>query len=64
MQQHPWWQTALKNLKIDDVVVIQEFTPPSAWQLGRVFGVRPGADGLVRVAHVHHISKMQIFVAL
>ncbi len=52
MQQRTLWRTALKNLKVDDVVVIQESTPPSAWRLGRVVGIRPGADGLVRVAQV------------
>ncbi len=49
MQQRSQWRTALKNLKVDDIVVIQESTPPSAWRLGRVIGVCPGADGLVRV---------------
>ncbi len=52
MQQRPRWRTAVRNLKIDDIVVIQEATPPSAWRLGRIVGVRPGADGLVRVAQV------------
>ncbi len=52
MQQRAGWRTALKNLKIDDIVVIQESTPLSTWQLGRVVGVRPGASGLVKVVQV------------
>ncbi len=27
-------------------------TPPSAWRLGRIVGICPGADGLVRVSQV------------
>ncbi len=52
MQQRSKWCAVLKNLKVDDSVVIQEPTPPSSWRLGRVVEVRLGADGLVRVARV------------
>ncbi len=52
LQQRPKWKVALRNVKVDDVVVVQESTPPSTWRLGRVVEVRPGADGLVRAVRV------------
>ncbi len=52
MQQRPKWCVVLKNLRVGDVVVIQEPILPSSWRLGRIVEVRPGADGLVRVARV------------
>ncbi len=52
MQQRPKLRTALRNIKVGEVVIIQEPTPPAFWRLGRVVGVRPGADGLVRVVQV------------
>ncbi len=60
MQQRPCWRLALKNLKIEDVVVIQELTPPSSWRLGRVVEVRSGAERLVRVARVR-VSSGAVF---
>ncbi len=52
LQQRPKRRVALRNLGVGDVVVIREPTPPAAWRLGRVVEVRPGSDGLVRVAHI------------
>ncbi len=46
MQQRPKWRTALRNLKVDDVI-IQEATPPSTCRFGRIVEVRLGPDGLV-----------------
>ncbi len=57
MQQRSRWRAVLKNLKVDNLVVIQEPTPLSSWRLGRVVEVRPGADGLVRVARIQVASE-------
>lgn len=36
----------------DMVVVIDNQRPPPSWRLGRILDVKPGTDGVVRVARV------------
>jgi hypothetical protein len=40
------WQK--DNVKLGDLVLLMEETPPTLWRMGRVDAVHPGADGLVR----------------
>lgn len=50
VRQRQKWRLLRENLKVDDVVVIQEKKlPPNSWLLARVVEVHCGADGLVRV---------------
>lgn len=53
MQQRPkWHQKAEKTLKIGDLVLIHEESPPLVWKIGRIMELFPGPDGLPRVASV------------
>ena len=47
------WRFPARNVTVDDVVILQERgMVPTEWPLGRVVGVHPGQDGLVRVVSV------------
>ncbi|KAF0724709.1 Uncharacterized protein FWK35_00038057, partial [Aphis craccivora] len=53
LQARTKWTNDVPNLKDGDMVVIKDNqSPPTAWRLGRVLSVMPGADGVVRVARV------------
>ncbi|CAI6370980.1 unnamed protein product [Macrosiphum euphorbiae] len=53
LQARTKWTNNVPNLKDGDMVVIKDNqSPPTAWRLGRVLSVMPGADGVVRVARV------------
>lgn len=52
LQQRLKWNTSSQNLKIGDMVLVHQPTPPLTWPLARIEGVSPGADGVVRVVHL------------
>ena len=53
LQTRQKWLESKDNLKVGDIVLIKdESTPRNLWPLARVVSVHPGADGLVRSAHV------------
>lgn len=53
LQQRSKWRTNHSQLKIGDLVLIQEDnTSPLNWRLGRVAALFPGSDGLSRVADI------------
>lgn len=53
IQQSMKWNTAQHNVKINDMVIIKDDRlPPTRWLLGRIVGVTPGNDGLVRVVKI------------
>ena len=50
----PKWTQVVKDLKIDDVVlIVQQNLPRGQWPLGRILNTFPGKDGHDRVAQVH-----------
>lgn len=50
LRQRSKWKVAVKNLKINDVVmIIEKKLPPNSWLLGKIIDTNPGQDGLVRV---------------
>ena len=47
------WLCREENVKEGDIVlVIDPSTPRRNWKVGRIVGVHPGGDGLVRVVDV------------
>lgn len=53
LQQRPKWCREETNLKIGDMVLVQDDRfSSSKWPLGRIVDVHPGADQLVRVVSV------------
>ena len=47
------WFDREKHLKDGDIVlVVDADSPRKNWKVGRIVGVHPGSDGLVRVANV------------
>lgn len=61
LSQRTKWKTETQNLKINDSVIVKEDNiPPSRWQLGRIVGIHPGKDGLVRIVQVR--TKSGIYV--
>lgn len=58
--QNRWrWQKPQRELKIGDMVLIQdENLPPMKWSLGRILSVFPGNDQHVRVAEVRTPSTV------
>lgn len=54
LQQRSKWSRRQENVKIGDLVLLHEpNAPPLSWRLGRITSVSPGADGLIRVVHLH-----------
>lgn len=54
LQSRSKWRINKGNLKVGDVVLIQEDNlPPLCWRLGRVSRLFPGPDGISRVADVN-----------
>lgn len=50
LQQRSKWTKHTPNIKIDDIVLIHENSPPQTWPRGRVIATHPGSDGVTRVA--------------
>jgi len=49
LQQKGKWTKDSPNLKVDDLVLLHDNSPPQTWRLGRVISTHPGKDGIVRV---------------
>lgn len=52
LQQRAKWRVQGRNLRLDDLVLIRDESPPLYWRLGRVSKLFPGPDGVPRVADV------------
>ncbi|KAG5877862.1 hypothetical protein JTB14_036438 [Gonioctena quinquepunctata] len=53
LQQRFRWKLAQSNITTEALVLLKEDNvPPMKWLLGRVVGVHPGSDGIVRVVSV------------
>lgn len=53
LQQRSKWLRTKRNLKVNDLVLLQEDNlPPMKWSLGRIAQVFPGSDGAIRVVEV------------
>lgn len=53
LQQRPKWCASKPNLKIGELVLVQDDRCPSSrWPLGRIIDTHPGADGCIRVVTV------------
>lgn len=49
MAQRPKWRNEVRNLQLNDLVVVKEDNlAPSSWSYGRIIQTLPGPDGLVR----------------
>ena len=61
LQQRPKkYQTVSHQPKINDVVLLKEDnTPPTFWNIGRIMQIHPGTDNIVRVVTVK--AKNAIF---
>ncbi|XP_054259401.1 uncharacterized protein LOC128984138 [Macrosteles quadrilineatus] len=56
-QQRSKWCKNSQNLKIGDLVLVHDSSPPLNWPLARKTGIHPGKDGIVRVVDL----KTQVF---
>lgn len=53
LQQRAKWTKQIPNLQIGDLVLIKEENlPPLQWRSGRISGLHPGSDGVVRVVEI------------
>ncbi|XP_051166513.1 uncharacterized protein LOC127284859 [Leptopilina boulardi] len=53
LQQRTKWFSARPNIKVGDIVLIKnEDSPPSKWDLARIIKCISGRDGVVRVVHL------------
>lgn len=52
LQQRTKWRVKGRDLRMDDLVLIKDESPPLCWRLGRVTKLFPGPDGITRVADV------------
>ncbi|XP_055314000.1 uncharacterized protein LOC129575097 [Sitodiplosis mosellana] len=53
MQVRTKWQDQQPNLNIDDLVLIKDDRfPVNQWPMGRIIGIHPGADKLVRAVSI------------
>lgn len=52
LQQRNKWMWEKDNVKVGDLVLIIEESPPSTWRMGRIIETVKDDDGLVRVATV------------
>lgn len=58
LQPRGKWEEASEDLQVGNIVVIRhENLPPSQWRIGRITGVHPGSDGLVRNATILYPSR-------
>ncbi|XP_023812859.1 uncharacterized protein LOC111947690 [Oryzias latipes] len=49
LQQRQKWQNSTRNLKVNDIVILQDdSTPRNEWKLARVLKTYPSEDGIVR----------------
>lgn len=47
------WFHSISNLKIGDLILVVDYSVPrGCWPLGRVLGVFPGQDNIVRSAEI------------
>ena len=46
------WLVPKRNLKIEDIVIIQEEAPRNEWPLGKIVAVTPDQQGLVRSVRI------------
>lgn len=53
LQEKSKWNRQVPNLKIGDLVILKESTPPLTWSTARVIDTISGTDGNVRVAQIH-----------
>ncbi|XP_062533183.1 uncharacterized protein LOC134202151 [Armigeres subalbatus] len=57
LQKRYRWTEELDNVMVGSIVALKdEKLPPQKWSLGRILAIRPGHDGLVRVATVRTSS--------
>lgn len=57
LQQRPKWCKEMPNLKVNEMVLVQDDRLPSSkWPLGRIIELHPGSDGLVRVVTVKTVT--------
>lgn len=52
LQQRPKWMRQNPNIQVGDIVLLKEDCSPLSWPLAKVIAVRPGEDGVVRVATI------------
>ncbi|GFS86561.1 integrase catalytic domain-containing protein [Trichonephila clavipes] len=53
LQARKKWKLPLSNLKLGQLVMLKEPSKiPMEWTLGRIEGIHPGSDGLVRVIRI------------
>lgn len=52
LQNRPKWHSPRENLKVGDLVLIHQTSPPLTWPRGRITALYPGSDGIPRVAEV------------
>ena len=53
LQQRQKWNTVRNNLQVGDIVLIKDpDVKRNQWPMGRIVGVFPGKDGLVRKVSV------------
>lgn len=58
LQQRPKWKQQHDNLEVGQLVLLMEDnTPPTEWNLGRIIKVFPGADKKVRCAEIMKIES-------
>ncbi|XP_054287856.1 uncharacterized protein LOC129003584 [Macrosteles quadrilineatus] len=52
LHQRVKWTEQNSNLRIGDLALVHQPTPPLSWPLARIVGVSPGKDEVVRVVHL------------
>lgn len=58
LQERRKWNKHVTNLKVGDLVIIQEPNlPPLQWKTGRITKIFPGSDGTVRVVEMKTASQ-------
>lgn len=55
------WTTGSKSIAVGDVVIVkEENTPPTKWNMARVITIHPGRDGIARVSTIQLANGTQI----
>ena len=52
LRKYAKWHNAHRNIKIGDIVILQEDNKTTKWLLARIISVHPGSDQIVRVVTV------------